>query len=262
LAIERAKLYEELKEYSEHLEQKVEERTRELREAQQQLIQSEKLAAIGQLAAGVAHEINNPLANISMYTQMLMEKEKDSARREKLEVIEGQVGIAARIVGHLLDFSRQSEPKTTQLDLNKEILETLSFLNHQMYISNIEIVKDLDADLPKIYADSGQLRQVFLNLISNAIEAMPRGGRLTLSTKKEDGEIEIGIADTGVGIPKEDISKIFDPFFSTRGVGKGTGLGLSVSLGIIERHAGRIEVESEVGVGTKFTIKLPIEGMR
>ncbi|MFQ5975669.1 MAG: ATP-binding protein [Candidatus Hydrothermarchaeales archaeon] len=257
LAIEKAKLYEELKEYSEHLEQMVEERTKELREKERQLLQSEKLAAIGKLAAGVAHEINNPLGNISLYTQMLLKKGGDEKEIESLMVIEEQVETAARIVRNLLEFSRQTVPKTLPLDINKEVLKSIKILDHTAYMSNIKIEEDFNPDLSKVIGDSGQLQQVFLNILTNAIQVTPKGGKVVVSTREAADSVAVEITDEGQGISEEIIEKIFDPFFTTKEVSGGTGLGLSVSLGIIERHGGKIKVKSTLGKGSKFIIELP-----
>ncbi len=231
---------------------------RDLRNKEKQIIRSEKLATVGKLAAGVAHEINNPLGNISLYAQMLSQKIKDGEARKKLKIIEEQATQAARIVKSLLEFSRQMEPKFRKVNLNEVVNKTLEILQPQISINNIKVIKNLDSGLPEVKVDPVQIQQVLVNMIKNAIEAMSEGGTLIIETRRRDGEIEIGIIDTGEGIPEENLSKIFDPFFSTKGVGKGTGLGLSVSYGIVERHGGRIEVESEVGVGSTFRIILPL----
>ena len=231
---------------------------RDLRSKERQIIRSEKLATVGKLAAGVAHEINNPLGNISLYTQMLYQKIKDSDARKKLKIIEEQATQAARIVKSLLEFSRQMEPKFKKVNLNDVVNKTLEILQPQISINNIKVIKNLNKDLPEVKADPAQMQQVLVNIINNAIEAMSGGGSLIVETRKRDGEVEVSITDTGEGIPEENLSKIFDPFFSTKGVGKGTGLGLSVSYGIVERHGGRIEVESKVGVGSTFRVILPL----
>jgi two-component system NtrC family sensor kinase len=231
---------------------------RDLRNKEKQIIRSEKLATVGKLAAGVAHEINNPLGNISLYAQMLAQKTKNKEARKKLKIIEEQATQAARIVKSLLEFSRQMEPKFRKVNLNDVVTKTLEILQPQISINNINVIKNLDKALPEVKADPAQIQQVLVNIINNAIEAMPEGGTLIIDTRRRDSEVEISITDTGEGIPEENLSKIFDPFFSTKGVGKGTGLGLSVSYGIVERHGGRIEVESEVGVGSTFRVILPL----
>ncbi len=177
-----------------------------------------------------------------------------------MRIIKSQADIAAKIVKNLLEFSRQHVVKFEQTDINHLISAVLIISEHQFSSKNIEVVKDLDSDSPKILADDSQLQQVFVNIITNAIEAMPSGGNLTVSTRKANGFIEVKISDIGRGIPKEDLPKIFDPFFTTKEVGKGTGLGLSISYGIIKKHDGKISVESEVGKGTTFNIELPMRG--
>lgn len=226
---------------------------------ERQLLQSEKLATIGQLAAGVAHEINNPLANISLYAQVILKKLKlqgstDKDIIQKVEIINEQSDRAATIVRSLLDFSRQSEPEISVTEINSELKKALYVIQH--LTTNIQLNEDYK-DIPSIMADGAQLRQVFVNMMTNAINAMPDGGILSIKTQYENSNIMIIIEDTGIGIPKEDLSRIFDPFFTTKGPGKGTGLGLSICYGIINKHNGSISVESEVGVGSKFTIRLP-----
>jgi two-component system NtrC family sensor kinase len=224
---------------------------------ERQLFLSEKLASVGLLAAGVAHEINNPLANISLYAQLLMKSLPEEDRtRQKLQVVREQADVAARIVKGLLDFSRQTRPSMDSTDVNQVIEKVLTFLRQQKSFENVKVVRDLEPDLPTVLADSDQLLQVFVNILTNALQAMPEGGELSIETKKANG-IEIQISDTGRGIPEEILPRIFDPFFTTKEVGKGTGLGLSICYGIIERHNGTIEVESEVGKGTTVTIILP-----
>lgn len=259
IAIEKAKLYKELKEYSEHLEQMVEARTNDLREKEIQLLQSEKMATIGKLAAGVAHEINNPLGNISLYTQMLLKKGGDEKDIESLKVIEEQVEAAARIVKNLLEFSRQDEPEFESLNIKKEVLKAKKILNHTAYISEVKIKKDFDPDLPEIMGDSGQLQQVFLNILTNAIQVTPRGGKIVIKIRENNDKVLVEIIDEGGGIPEEIIGKIFDPFFTTKDFSGGTGLGLSVCLGIIQNHKGDIKVRSTLDKGSKFIIELPIK---
>lgn len=231
--------------------------TKNLEGSQKRLIHSEKMASLGRLAAGVAHEINTPLTNISTSAQILTRKmDEGDPKLERLKVIEENVDLATNIVRGLLEFSRQPKPKFEELNVNVLLIRTLKMLKYQ--IIKVEVIKDLDPDLPMILGDSGQLQQVFINLMVNACQAMPEGGELTLSTKGGDDFVEIVVKDAGHGIAKEDMDKIFDPFFTTREYGEGTGLGLSISHGIIGRHNGRIEAKSKIGEGTTFTIKLPI----
>lgn len=222
---------------------------------EKQLLQADKLATVGQLAAGVAHEINNPLGNISLYTQMLLKKTKDVNTKERLKVIGDETDRAAQIVKGLLDFARQSEPKLSRIDINDEIGKVLSILKPQL--KDIRINTTL-APLPLIYADSGHIQQVVMNLLKNSIQSITENGEIMVKTTAKDNNVEMSISDNGRGIPKENLDKIFDPFFTTKEPGKGTGLGLSISYGIIKRHNGSIEVKSEVGKGTTFTIKLPV----
>ncbi len=218
-----------------------------------QLLQSDKLATIGHLAAGVAHEINNPLGNISLYTQMLLKKTEDKDTENKLMIINDEANRAAKIVKGLLDFARQSEPKLSHVDINKEIGIVLSIMSPQLKKIKVETVLP---SLPFIPADSAQIQQVIMNLLVNSIQAIAENGEITVETAARNDHIEISISDNGYGIPQENIDKIFDPFFTTKGH-KGTGLGLSVCYGIIKRHNGSIDVKSEVGKGTIVTIRLP-----
>ncbi|MEK6977522.1 MAG: PAS domain S-box protein [Candidatus Hydrothermarchaeota archaeon] len=226
---------------------------------EQQIMRSEKLASVGLLAAGVAHEINNPLANISLYSEMLIRKANPGDLLvKKLTVIKDQAEVAAKIVKHLLEFSRQSEPEVKGVDVNKEISKVLGVLARRDSTVGVQIRRSFDTALPQIKADPGQLQQVFVNILTNATQAMPMGGRLEVATARRDKEIEIKFSDTGRGIPREIIDRIFDPFFTTKEVGKGTGLGLSICHGIVEKHNGTIEVESAVGKGTVVTVRLPV----
>ena len=229
-----------------------------LSETQRKLIQSEKLASIGRLAAGVAHELNNPLANISLNTEMLMRTCKDETTARKLKVIEENVSNAAKIIRDLLDFSREPKLELEYLDINEVLEKTLESLKYRM--KGIKIVKSLNP-VPKILGDRVRLGQVFTNLITNAIQAMEeKGGTLTIASRAGDKWVEVYVRDTGKGIPKEHLGKIFDPFFTTKGVGKGTGLGLAITYSIVQKHNGWIDVESEVGKGTTFIVRLPAAG--
>ena len=239
----------------------------EQRRLQQQLIRSDKLASVGQLTAGVAHEINTPLNVLYGHLELLLlEKEGDPDLFRTLKGMQEQVSKIIEITRNLLDFSRQREPQKTPVDLNDLLERTLSLVEHEMSVEDIVVVSAFDPVLPSLWADGDQLAQVFLNMITNARDAMPEGGELTLRTstsrlrsRHASGEtIEIRFMDTGRGISEEHLGKIFDPFFTTKPAGEGTGLGLSVSYGIIQAHGGTIEVESEVGRGTTFTIRLPV----
>lgn len=235
-----------------------------LRETQLQLLQSEKLRSLGEMAAGVAHEINNPLGGILLYASLLMEDmDPDDPKRKDVERIVQEAIRCKEIVKSLLEFARKSSPDKEPLDVNKALNEGLLFLENQATFHNIRIVKELDPRLPLVLGNLGQLKQVFMNIILNAVDAMHGEGTLTIRTypSGDGSEVVISFTDTGVGIPKEILPRIFDPFFTTKEVGKGTGLGLSVSYGIVKEHGGRIEVESEVGKGSTFKVVLPaLEG--
>ena len=228
----------------------------------QQIMKSERLATLGQLAAGVAHEINNPLGTISIYAQMVLDelgKDNDSCK-ESLAVVMKQTNRAGRIVKDLLEFARQSEPEMRILNINDVIRKAVAITTHPAELQNISFATHLAPELPDVQGDTDKLQQVFVNVIINALQAMPERGTLTVDTKlTEDGEfVEIEISDTGCGVPQEHLSKLFDPFFSTKKTGEGTGLGLSVSLGIVQKHNGTIDVKSKVGEGSTFIIRLPV----
>ena len=233
----------------------------ELREAQEQLIRSEKLAAIGQLAGGVGHELRNPLGaikNAIYYVKGKVAKselgEKEPRVIEFLDIADDEVNSSNKIITDLLGFSRVGKPAVSPARIEGVIDDALSRL---AIPENIEVVKNLDAGLPEVNIDTDQTRQVLVNMIMNAVQAMPEGDRLTISAREGDKFLEVEISDTGCGIPREAIGKIFDPLFTTRA--KGIGLGLAVCKAVIERHKGHIEVESEVGKGTTFTIRLPLK---
>ncbi len=226
----------------------------------QQLMRSERLATLGQLAAGVAHEINNPIAGILTYIRLIQKKIAKSPDSDNndfknyLAIMERETDRCGTIVRNLLDFARQSEPNLKSVDVNIIINESLELLDHKLRLQNIEIEKHYGR-IPQIIGDFAQLQQSFMNLILNASESMENGGKLTIKTQLVEGMVEIEFIDTGKGIPKENLTKIFEPFFTTKQ--KGTGLGLSVVFGIINRHQGEIEIKSDFGKGTIFTIRLP-----
>ena len=241
------------------LEKRVEERTKELREMQDYLIRSEKLASLGKMAAGIAHEINNPLTSILINTHLMLEKcEKKDPDCENLTLIADETSRCAQIVKGLLEFARQNPPEKTKSDINELIDRTTQLLENQASFQNVKIIKNLEAGLPQIQLDKTKIQQVFWNLMLNACAAMPKGGNLTIISRLDDDRkyVEIVFIDAGMGIPRENINKLFDPFFTTKS--SGTGLGLAVSYGIIQQHDGKIEVKSEVGQGSVFTVKLPI----
>jgi signal transduction histidine kinase len=236
---------------------------RRLKESREQLVHAEKLASLGQLSASIAHEINNPLAGVLTYTKLLARKissdtfEKGAALND-LAKMESEVSRCSRIIRNLLDFSRQSQPTLKLVDVNQVVEQVLSMVGHQAQLQNVEIVRELSPSLPKVMADSDKLQQVFTNLALNAIQAMSAGGKLTLRTLATDDQVETDVQDTGTGIPKENLSKLFTPFFTTKEKGSGVGLGLAVVRGIVERHRGQIKVQSEVGKGTTFSVYLRV----
>jgi len=234
-----------------------------LKENQEQLIQAEKLISLGQMAASIAHEVNNPLAGVLVYTQLLTRK--INSNRFSIEIaldylskMESELTRCTRLIRNLLDFARESPPALREIDLNDVINRALDLTAHSAELQNIQVIKELNPSLPKPMADFDQLRQVCTNLILNAVQAMPEGGSLTLRTSADNSQLKVEVQDTGCGISPENIRKLFTPFFTTKGKGKGVGLGLAVAYGIIQRHQGRIEVQSKEGEGTTFTIYLPL----
>ncbi len=249
-------------EWGKTLEKKVEERTKEIRQMQDHLVQSEKLASLGKLAAGIAHEINNPLGGILIYSHLLLEDaDRNSPYYERLEKIVKETTRCKNIVKGLLQFARPKEPETTLTHVNDVIDKALSLLESQAIFQNITINREYSSSIPRIIADNTQLQQVFINIILNAADAMEGKGTLTLKTDlDENGQyIDIFITDTGHGIKEEDMNRLFEPFFTTKEIGSGTGLGLAICYSIIQKHKGTIEVQSQVGKGTTFTVKLPIK---
>ena len=242
------------------------------KQTEEELIRSEKLASLGQLAASVAHEVNNPLAGILVYVKLLLKKYKENELQaewteNQLLKIEKELLRTTRIIKNLLDFARQSEPTMRPTEINKAVEAALLLVGHQISLENIQLEKKLDAKLPPVLADFDQIQQVLINIIQNATQAMPNGGTLTITSSVAEGikigdsakkTVRIDISDTGVGIPKENLNNLFTPFFTTKEKGKGVGLGLSVVHGIIGRHKGKIEVNSQPDVGTTFTIYLEV----
>ncbi|MGH9559196.1 MAG: ATP-binding protein, partial [Bryobacteraceae bacterium] len=227
-------------------------------ELERRLVQADKLSSIGLLAAGVAHEVNTPLAVISTYAQMLAKQiSGDTEKAPLLEKIARQTFRASEIVNSLLNFSRTSPTEFASIDLNKIVRETVALLEHQLVKAGIEVKLALDERLPKIKGNPGKLQQVFLNLFLNARDAMDLGGTLAVRTSSHDGWVRATVRDSGAGIPEENLARIFDPFFTTKGARKGTGLGLSVSYGIVREHGGDIEVESKPGAGARFHLSFP-----
>ena len=242
------------------------------KQTEEELIRSEKLASLGQLAASVAHEVNNPLAGIMIYVKLFLKKHKERKLQaenteKQLLKMEKELDRTTRIIRNLLDFARQSEPNIRPVDINKVLEAALLLVGHQINLENIKLEKKSDAHLPLILADFDKIQQVLINIIMNAIQAMPDGGNLTIATSVAKGirigeslkdTIRIDISDTGVGITKENMSKLFTPFFTTKEKGKGVGLGLPVVHGIIEQHKGKIKVDSEPNAGTTFAIYLEV----
>jgi signal transduction histidine kinase len=232
-----------------------------LQMTQDQLVQSEKLASLGQLAAGVAHELNNPLGTILLYSDILLKDAgPESQMREDLEVIVEETKRCKGIVAALLEFARQNQVVARPTDLNALILSVIEVERKRYEDKPVEISHKLVAELPKIQADYAQIMQVLVNLIENAVDAMPTGGKVMVRTLKEPaGMVTIEIVDNGTGISSEDLKKLFTPFFTTKPIGMGTGLGLPIVYGIVKMHRGQIVVRSEVNQGTTFIIQLPIK---
>jgi PAS domain S-box-containing protein len=234
---------------------------KKLQDTHVQLVSSEKMASLGKLAAGIAHEINNPLGGILIYSSLMIEDlPEDDSKRQDLARIVQEAGRCKEIVKSLLEFARQTEPKMEPTDINRAITDGLFFLENQALFHNVRIIKKLDHFLPFVRGNASQLKQVFMNIVVNAAEAIHGSGTLTIATSHDAHRkrVFVEFTDTGEGIPEENLTRIFDPFFTTKDVGKGTGLGLATSYGIVEGHGGKIAVKSKVGEGTTFTIELPV----
>ena len=233
------------------------------RAAEHRLVQTAKLAALGEMAAGIAHELNNPLTTVTGFSELILEEmPEDVSYRTEMEMVQREAHRAGEVVRRLLDFSRQGERTRSRADANELVEDVIALTQHLIHTSGIQLVAELGGDLPWVSVDRNQIKQVLLNLIHNALQAMPNGGRLYLSTaeRSRDGRrwITMSVRDTGVGIDPKDQPRIFEPFFTTRRGGTGTGLGLSVTYGIITDHGGFIDVESEIGKGSLFTVWLPL----
>jgi signal transduction histidine kinase len=231
-------------------------------EAERKLIQAEKLAAVGEMAAGIAHELNNPLTTVTGFTELVLDEiAEDAQSRPDLELILKEAKRARNVVRRLLDFSRRSESERTRVDINELMNDVLSLTGHLMHTSGVQLDVELGKNLPWVSVDRNQMKQVFLNLFHNALQAMPTGGELFIKTgaRQRGGRkwVTASIKDTGAGISSENLERVFEPFFTTRSGDGGTGLGLSVSYGIVSDHGGEIEVSSEVGKGTNFNVWLP-----
>jgi signal transduction histidine kinase len=238
-------------------------KSEELSAMTQQFWQTSKLATVGELAASIAHELNNPLATISLRTESLLaQSAEDDPRRRPLEIIDQEVERMGRLVGNLLQFSRRSQQQISTFDVRKEIDNAIEFIHYHLRKHQINVVREFADVVPTVHADRQQLRQLFLNLVMNASDAMPQGGRLTLRVaagrmKSGVGAVVIEFTDTGAGIAPDDLAKVWEPFFTTKSEGKGTGLGLAICRRIVEEHRGTIHIESEVGAGTTVRIMLP-----
>ena len=261
----------ELQDWGHTLEQKVKEATRELQLAHAETARSEKLASVGLLAAGIAHELNNPLTGVLTFSHLVRKQMPDgSPEAEDLDLVIEETKRCATIIRRLLDFAREKTPEKKYSDLNSLVEETTQLISQSAQIADIDIIVDLDPELPAVWIDEDLVKQVIMNLLVNAQHAIENDGSITIRTgvhqprhaadgDKDNGPmVEVSVTDTGCGIEEQNLQKIFDPFFTTKGVGKGTGLGLSVSHGTIAAHGGIIEVESKVGTGTEFRIYLPL----
>jgi two-component system NtrC family sensor kinase len=261
---------EEVVAWAKTLEDRVEQKTRELKRAHEHVLHVEKMATIGKMAAVVAHEINNPLAGILTYAKLVRRwiergeagTSKKEEAEQSLDLIASESHRCGDLVKNLLTFSRTAPMNMVTTDLNAVVDRSVRLLRHQMEMNGVEMHSELAQDLPKIQCDPGQIEQVVLALVMNAIDAMPRGGNLWIGTRANDAAMEVAIEvrDDGSGIAPEILPRLFEPFLTTKESGKGVGLGLAVSENIIERHEGRIEVQSELGKGTRFTVTLPLAG--
>lgn len=226
---------------------------------QEQLRHADRLATIGQISAGVAHELNEPLSSILGFAQIIKKSPKlPKQEKEDIERIVKASLHAREVIKKLMIFTRQMPPQKNEIDLNQIVEESLDFLESRCAKENVEVVSSLSEALPRITADSSQLTQVLVNLVINAVQAMEGGGKLKISTYSIHGYVCLSVEDTGVGMSKDLIKKIFNPFYTTKGIGKGTGLGLPVVHGIVSSHGGKIEVESQEGRGSRFLVKFPI----
>ena len=239
----------------------LEEIIKKLQEKQDQLVEAEKLALVGKLAAGIAHEINNPLTSVLTFSNLMLEQcPPGDPRHDKLKLMARETNRARTIVRQLLNFGRETVIRPEKININQPVSEIADSLVAQDAFKGIGLDMRLGDDLPEVSADPAQIGQVVMNMLLNAIHSITPPGRIEVATRRAEKSVEIVFTDTGAGIPEENIHKIFDPFFTTKDATKGTGLGLAVSYGIIKKHGGEIEVASTVGLGTTFTVRLPIYG--
>jgi two-component system NtrC family sensor kinase len=264
-AFERITPYGDDKNEIHHLVAAINRMVGELEKRREQLVQSRKIASIGTLTAGIAHEINNPINNISLILESLLEDEStmdDTERRRLYQDAMDQADRASEIVKNLLEFSRASHPRMEEAKLEEVVDKTFRLVKNELDLHHIRFVKEVTSDFPSIYLDKSGLQQVLLNLFMNSIQAMENGGELKVAIcpAETPAEARIDISDTGPGIAPEHINQVFDPFFTTKKVGVGTGLGLSVSYNIIKKNGGRMEVNSRPGQGACFSIFLPLTG--
>lgn len=253
------KMEEDLKRHATHLEEIVRERTLRLREAQEQMIHKEKIAALGQMAAGVAHEIGNPLSSLSSIVGSLAaDPGREGGREEKLRLMQEQIDRIARIVRELVDFSRPSSFGKRLMHANEMLRTAMGIARYDERFQGVHVITSLDNDIPALKLDGDQLLQVFLNILLNAADAMKGSGTLTVSSRRMDRSVTVSFGDSGPGIAEESLSRIFEPFYTTKDVGKGAGLGLSVSYGIIQGMGGSIRASNQAGRGALFTVEIPL----
>ncbi len=254
-----------LENWAEELQAEVEKKTAEIKETQEQLVNAEKLASLGRMSAGVAHELNNPLTGVVTFAHLMLDRTppENTMDREDLELIIEQADRCTKIIKGLLSFSRKGSSEKSSVNLNELLENAVSMIRNQSAFHNVKLEMDLKDGLSKLTLDANQIQQVFLNLITNAADAMNGNGKITIKTGRVviDGEefVEAAFSDTGPGISPENLNKILEPFFTTKSVGKGTGLGLPVSYGIVKRHGGDLLIHSKVGKGATVTVRLPVK---
>ena len=257
--------HDEINAWNRTLEERVEQKTRELSGAQEEMLRVERMASIGKLAAVVAHEINNPLAGILTYSKLLKkrlgkEPTPNAENISMLDLMESESRRCGEIVKNLMTFARPTSMNREPSDLNAVIDRCVRLVQHQLTLKNIELHLNLNSEFPAVRCDPGQIEQVLLALVMNAIDALPSGGNLSLASRVANSDtVQFEVRDDGVGMPRDVLAKMFEPFFTTKEHGRGLGLGLAISRNIVDRHGGRIEVESEPGHGTTFTIILPVQ---